>query len=68
MSPKGGSREGAGRKPVYKSGPGIRLSFRLPPDLNERLLARADLDHLTVSQALVAAVAAYLGDEAPVEP
>lgn len=33
----GGKRKGAGRKPADDAGPGVRVTYRVPPDVDARI-------------------------------
>lgn len=66
MSPKGGAREGAGRKSKYgDEGPGVRVSVRIPGALYALLMERVLATGRSASDIIVEAVRAYLSTPAP---
>ncbi|MBM3268905.1 MAG: hypothetical protein FJZ01_14800 [Candidatus Sericytochromatia bacterium] len=67
MTPKGGARPGAGRKPKHGER-GVSVAVWLPPKLAEGARDRAEQAGLSRSELVVEALEAYLSDRAILLP
>lgn len=62
---RGGKREGSGRKPVDDAGPGVRVSYRVPPDVAEKVKSLAADKGVSQGAIVAEAVRAIAPDQPP---